>query len=48
MNIYIIEGSNAGPVNGRLAKAELVLAANSLNLNIVDSEIGRASCRERV
>ena len=37
MNIYIIEGSNAGPVNGRLAKAELVLAANSLNLNIVDS-----------
>ena len=37
MNIYIIEGSNAGPVNGRMAKAELVLAANSLNLNIVDS-----------
>ena len=37
MNIYIIEGSNAGPVNGRLAKAELVLAATSLNLNIVDS-----------
>ena len=37
MNIYIIEGSKAGPVNGRLAKAELVLAANSLNLNIVDS-----------
>ena len=37
MNIYIIEGSNAGPVNGRLAKAELVLAANSLNLHIVDS-----------
>ena len=37
MNIYIIEGSNAGPVNGRLAKAELVLAANLLNLNIVDS-----------
>ncbi|AHN25016.1 PTS system, fructose-specific IIB component / PTS system, fructose-specific IIC component [Gilliamella apicola] len=39
MNIYIIEGSNAGPVNGRLAKAELVLAANSLNLNIVDSAV---------
>ena len=37
MNIYIIEGSKAGPVNGRLAKVELVLAANSLNLNIVDS-----------
>jgi fructose PTS system EIIBC or EIIC component len=37
MNIYIIEGSNAGPVNGRLAKAELALAANSLNLNIVDN-----------
>ena len=37
MNIYIIEGSNAGPVNGRMAKAELVLAANSLNLHIVDS-----------
>ncbi|MCX8664093.1 PTS fructose transporter subunit IIBC [Gilliamella sp. B2840] len=37
MNIYIIEGNNAGPVNGRLAKAELVLAANSLNFNIVDS-----------
>ncbi|NUF50551.1 PTS fructose transporter subunit IIBC [Gilliamella sp. ESL0250] len=37
MNIYIIEGSHAGPVNGRLAKAELALAANALNLNIVDT-----------
>ncbi|NUF28174.1 fructose-specific PTS transporter subunit EIIC [Gilliamella sp. ESL0254] len=37
MNIYIIEGSHAGPVNGRLAKAELALAANALNLNVVDS-----------
>ncbi|MWP49454.1 MULTISPECIES: PTS fructose transporter subunit IIBC [unclassified Gilliamella] len=37
MNIYIIEGSNAGPVNGRLAKAELTLVANALNLNVVES-----------
>ncbi|OCG25941.1 PTS fructose transporter subunit EIIBC [Gilliamella sp. wkB108] len=37
MNIYIVEGSNIGPVNGRLAKAELALVAKSLNLNIVDS-----------
>jgi fructose PTS system EIIBC or EIIC component len=37
MNIYIVEGSNAGPVNGRLAKAELALAANSLNFKIVDN-----------
>ncbi|MDF7671017.1 PTS fructose transporter subunit IIBC [Orbaceae bacterium ESL0721] len=37
MNIYIIEGSSAGPVNGRLAKAELALAAKELNFNIVDS-----------
>ncbi|OCG49256.1 PTS fructose transporter subunit EIIBC [Gilliamella sp. Choc5-1] len=37
MNIYVIEGSNAGPVNGRLAKAELTLAANALNLNVVES-----------
>lgn len=37
MNIYIIEGSNTGPVNGRLAKAELALAANELNLNLVDN-----------
>ncbi|OCG09619.1 PTS fructose transporter subunit EIIBC [Gilliamella apis] len=37
MNIYIVEGSNSGPVNGRLAKAELVLAANSLNFKIVDN-----------
>ncbi len=35
MNIYIIEGSHAGPVNGRLAKAELALAASALNFNIV-------------
>ncbi|OCG24390.1 PTS fructose transporter subunit EIIBC [Gilliamella sp. App2-1] len=39
MNIYIIEGSHAGPVNGRLAKAELALAANALNLNVVDSAV---------
>ncbi|OCG40278.1 fructose-specific PTS transporter subunit EIIC [Gilliamella sp. Bif1-4] len=37
MNIYIIEGSNTGPVNGRLAKVELALAANELNLNLVDN-----------
>lgn len=37
MNIYITEGSNAGPVNGRLAKAELTLAANALNLNVVEN-----------
>ena len=37
MNIYIVEGSNSGPVNGRLAKAELVLAANSLNFKVVDN-----------
>ncbi|MDF7666644.1 PTS fructose transporter subunit IIBC [Orbaceae bacterium ESL0727] len=37
MNIYIIEGSNAGPVNGRLAKAELALAAKELNINLVDN-----------
>ncbi|KDN10196.1 PTS fructose transporter subunit IIBC [Gilliamella sp. Imp1-1] len=37
MNIYIIEGSNTGPVNERLAKAELALAANELNLNLVDN-----------
>ncbi|OCG33967.1 PTS fructose transporter subunit EIIBC [Gilliamella sp. Fer2-1] len=37
MNIYIIEGNNTGPVNGRLAKAELALAAYVLNLNVVDS-----------
>ncbi|MCX8580740.1 PTS fructose transporter subunit IIBC [Gilliamella sp. B3482] len=37
MNIYIVEGSNSGPVNGRLAKAELALAANSLNFKIVDN-----------
>ncbi|OCG17647.1 PTS fructose transporter subunit EIIBC [Gilliamella sp. App6-5] len=39
MNIYIIEGSHAGPVNGRLAKAELALAANALNLNMVDTAV---------
>ncbi|MWN90386.1 PTS fructose transporter subunit IIBC [Gilliamella sp. Pra-s65] len=37
MNIYITEGSYAGPVNGRLAKAELTLAANALNLNVVEN-----------
>ncbi|MCO6544741.1 MAG: PTS fructose transporter subunit IIBC [Gilliamella sp.] len=37
MNIYIIEGSNTGPVNGRLAKAELALVANVLNLNVVNN-----------
>ncbi|OCF94543.1 fructose-specific PTS transporter subunit EIIC [Gilliamella sp. wkB308] len=37
MNIYIIEGSNTGPVNGRLAGAELALAANSLNFNVTDN-----------
>ncbi|OTQ59953.1 PTS fructose transporter subunit IIBC [Gilliamella sp. A7] len=37
MNIYIVEGSNSGPVNGRLAKAELALAANSLNFKVVDN-----------
>ena len=37
MNIYIVEGSNSGPVNGRLAKAELVLTANSLNFKVVDN-----------
>ena len=37
MNIYIVEGSNSGPVNGRLAKAELALAANSLNFKLVDN-----------
>ncbi|QYN41478.1 PTS fructose transporter subunit IIBC [Gilliamella sp. ESL0443] len=37
MNIYIVEGSNSGPVNGRLAKAELALAANSLNFKIIDN-----------
>ena len=37
MNIYIVEGNNSGPVNGRLAKAELALAANSLNFKIVDN-----------
>ncbi|MCX8726841.1 PTS fructose transporter subunit IIBC [Gilliamella sp. B2838] len=37
MNIYIVEGSNTGPVNGRLAKAELILAANALNLNVVEN-----------
>ena len=37
MNIYIVEGSTSGPVNGRLAKAELALAANSLNFKIVDN-----------
>lgn len=37
MNIYIVVGSNSGPVNGRLAKAELALAANSLNFKIVDN-----------
>ena len=37
MNIYIVEGSNSGPVNGRLAKAELALAANSLNIKLVDN-----------
>ena len=51
MKIYIVEGSNSGPVNGRLAKAELALAANSLNFKLIDnaasadaiiSEIGRA------
>ncbi|MBI0006636.1 PTS fructose transporter subunit IIBC [Gilliamella sp. W8126] len=39
MNIYIVEGSNSGPVNGRLAKAELALAANSLNFKVVDNAI---------
>ncbi|MCX8617522.1 PTS fructose transporter subunit IIBC [Gilliamella sp. B2923] len=37
MNIYIVEGSHSGPVNGRLAKAELALAANSLNLKIAEN-----------
>ncbi|OCG01498.1 PTS fructose transporter subunit IIBC [Gilliamella sp. wkB112] len=37
MNIYIVEGNSIGPVNGRLAKAELALAANSLNLKVVDN-----------
>ncbi|MCX8575190.1 MULTISPECIES: PTS fructose transporter subunit IIBC [unclassified Gilliamella] len=37
MNIYIVEGSNIGPVNGRLARAELALAANSLNFNVTDN-----------
>ena len=37
MNIYIVEGSNSGTVNGRLAKAELALAANSLNFKVVDN-----------
>lgn len=37
MNIYIVEGSNTGPVNGRLARAELALAANSLNFNVTDN-----------
>ena len=37
MKIYIVEGSNSGPVNGRLAKAELALAANSLNFKLVDN-----------
>ena len=37
MNIYIVEGSNTGPVNGRLARAELALAANSMNFNVTDN-----------
>lgn len=37
MNIYIVEGSNTGPVNGRLGRAELALAANSLNFNVTDN-----------
>lgn len=37
MNIYIVEGSNTGPVNGRLARAELALAANSMNFNVIDN-----------
>ena len=37
MNIYIVEGSNTGPVYGRLARAELALAANSLNFNVTDN-----------
>ncbi|OCG06586.1 PTS fructose transporter subunit EIIBC [Gilliamella sp. wkB178] len=39
MNIYIVEGNSVGPVNGRLAKAELALVANSLNLKVVDNAI---------
>jgi PTS system, fructose-specific, IIB component/PTS system, fructose subfamily, IIC component len=37
MNIYIVESNSIGPVNGRLAKAELALAANSLNYKVVDN-----------
>ncbi|MCX8588647.1 MULTISPECIES: PTS fructose transporter subunit IIBC [unclassified Gilliamella] len=37
MNIYIVEGSNTGPVNGRLARAELALAANLMNFNVIDN-----------
>ncbi|RKS87824.1 PTS system D-fructose-specific IIB component (F1P-forming) (Frc family) /PTS system D-fructose-specific IIC component (F1P-forming) (Frc family) [Orbus hercynius] len=36
MNIYIVNAKQTGPVNGRLAKAELVLAAKDLNMTIVD------------
>lgn len=37
MNIYIVNANQIGPVNGRLAKAELVLAASEMNINIVDN-----------
>lgn len=36
MKIYIVNANQIGPVNGRLAKAELVLAAKEENISIVD------------
>lgn len=35
MNIYITEGQLVGPINGRLARAELALAAKMLNDHLV-------------
>lgn len=37
MNIYIVNAKQSGPVNGRLAKAELALAAKELNVTVVDN-----------
>ncbi|WP_392562739.1 PTS fructose transporter subunit IIBC [Orbus sturtevantii] len=36
MNIYIVKASQLGPVNGRLANAELALAAKELNITLVN------------
>lgn len=36
MNLYIVNANQIGPVNARLAKAELTLAAKESNITIVD------------